>query len=238
MACRAGARRIGQIFPRALHVATLRGVQGSSNETSRLALIRHGRSSHVHSGWMTAAGFRAWRSAYEAAGIRNDECVPSAVQQLVRRGGVVLCSDAPRAVASARLLAPAEDLVVSPLLRELELEGPDLGRFRLPLVAWAVAVGLRALLSMIRRRYPSPAEASRLEEAASLIDQLAMQHRDTVIVTHASFRRLLWKRLMKAGWHDESLERSVRHWSAWLLTKNPAARATLGAPERDAPDSS
>jgi broad specificity phosphatase PhoE len=213
----------GKPFPSAAPEATLLGVQGSSNGASRLAVIRHGRSSHVHSGWITASGFRAWRRAYEEAGIREDERVPSDVAQLASRAGVVLCSDARRAVASAHLLAPGHNVIISPLLRELELASPDLGRIRLPLAAWAIAVGLRTLLLTMRRRYPSPDDAARIENAAILIDQLAAQHSQITVVTHASFRRLLCNRLVLAGWRDESFKRSVRHWSARLLTQIPVA---------------
>jgi hypothetical protein len=45
-------------------------MQGSIQTEGRVALVRHARSSHVHVGWITASGFRAWREAYEAAGIR------------------------------------------------------------------------------------------------------------------------------------------------------------------------
>ena len=91
---------------------------------SRVALVRHARSSHVHAGWIDAGGFRAWREAYEAAGIHEDERVPAQLEQLASHAGVVLSSDAARAVASARLLAPGREIVVSPLLRELDPKDP------------------------------------------------------------------------------------------------------------------
>jgi hypothetical protein len=56
----------------------------------RVALVRHARSSHVHAGWITASDFRAWREAYEAAGIREDERVPAHLEQLVGRADLVL----------------------------------------------------------------------------------------------------------------------------------------------------
>ena len=208
------------LFPSGVRLANLRGMQGSSNGGSRVAIIRHGRSSHVHSGWITASGFHAWRKAYEEAGIREDECVPSHVAQLLDRAGVVLCSDAPRAIASARLLACGQDIIISPLLRELELKCPGLGGLRLPLAAWAVAVGVRTMLLAMGGRYPSPSDAARVEGAATLINQVAAQHSQIIVVTHASFRRLLCKRLAQAGWRDDSVRRSVRHWSAWLFTQS------------------
>ena len=197
-------------------------MQGSNPTEARIALVRHARSSHVHAGWISASGFRAWREAYEAAGIHEDERVPAQLEQLASRADLVLSSDAARAIASARLLAPGREIVVSPLLGELDLEGPPLGGLRLPLLAWAVAVGGRALFLTLRRQYPSAAEAARINGAAAWLEELAARHSLIVAVTHASFRRQLSARLLKAGWQAEPGRRSLRHWSAWLFRRRPA----------------
>lgn len=186
-----------------------------------VALVRHGRSSHVHTGWIDATGFRAWRAAYESAGICEGERVPRPLAQLVARAGLVLSSDAPRALASARLLAPDREVIVSPLLRELDLEGPALGGLRLPLAAWAFAVGGRALLLTLRRQYPSAAEVARVNDAAVWLEELASRHALIIAVTHASFRQRLSQRLAEAGWQADAGRRSLRHWSVWLLRQPP-----------------
>lgn len=199
-------------------------MQGLTQTERRVVLVRHAHSAHVHAGWVSAAGFRAWRVAYEAAGIRADERVPDHLGHLVGRADLVLSSDSVRAVASARLLAPGQEIVVSPLLRELELEGPALGGLRLPLGMWAVAVGVRTLVRTVRGQYPSPAEAARIGDAAAWLEDLAAQHALTVVVTHAMFRRRLSARLEQTGWQAERWPRSMRPWSAWIYR-----RAVLGA---------
>jgi hypothetical protein len=195
--------------------------QDSIQTEGRVALVRHARSSHVHAGWITASGFRAWREAYEAAGIREDERVPARLEQMMSRAGLVLSSDAARAVASSRLLAPGREIVVSPLLRELDLESPTLGGLRLPLAAWALAVGGRILLQTLSRQYPSAAEVARVNNAAAWLEELAAQHSMIVAVTHASFRRQLSARLAQTGWQAEPGRRSLRHWSAWVFRRCP-----------------
>jgi broad specificity phosphatase PhoE len=191
----------------------------SSLRPNRIALVRHGRSSHVHTGWVSAAGFRAWRAAYEAAGIHEDERAPAELVELVNRADLVLSSDAPRAVASARLLAPGREILVSPLLRELDLEAPSFGGLRLPLRTWAFAVGGRMLWSSLLGRYPSPAEALRLADAAAWLEELVARHTLVVAVTHASFRRRLATRLERTGWEPELGRRTVRHWSSWTFAR-------------------
>jgi broad specificity phosphatase PhoE len=186
----------------------------------RIALIRHGRSSHVHAGWIDAEGFRAWREAYEAAGIVETERVPPQLKQLAERADMLLASDAPRAIASARMLAPGREVIVSPLLRELDLRGADLGAVRLPLIGWALAVGARTLLLTLRRRYPPASEADRVDQAATWLGELSEKHSLVLAVTHASFRRRLANRLVETGWKAEPGTRSLQHWSAWIFRRN------------------
>lgn len=183
--------------------------------TIRIHLVRHGRSAHVHSGWIDSQGFRAWREAYELAGIVDSEAPPQALSRLAAGAGVVVSSDTPRAKQSASLLAPDREVVNSPLLRELDLLGPPLGRLRLPLPLWALAVGLRSGMLWTLGRYPSEAERSRVLAATEWLDDLARTRGSVVAVTHASFRRQLANRLIAQGWVQEDKERSLRHWSAW-----------------------
>ena len=194
-------------------------MQHSSQTGTRIVLVRHARSSHVHAGWIDASGFRAWREAYEAAAIREDERVPAALEQLAAVAGLVLSSDAPRALATGRLLAGGREVVVSPLLRELDLEGPTLGGLRLPLGAWAVAVGGRTLVRSLRGQYPSAAESARIGDAADWFEGLAARHSTIIAVTHAMFRRRLAARLVQDGWQPEPGRRPVQPWSAWGLRR-------------------
>jgi len=189
----------------------------------RLALVRHGRSAHVHRGWIDHDGFGRWRVAYEKAGLADAERAPAALVRLAGEAGLVVCSDAPRAVASARLLAPGREITVSPLLRELALQAPDLGRLQLPLIGWAFAVGMRNLVLALRGGYPPASERARIAEAAEWLADLAARHRFVVAVTHASIRRQLALRLVGRGWRAHGEQRTLRHWSAWPFSRAPAA---------------
>jgi broad specificity phosphatase PhoE len=190
---------------------------------SRIALIRHAESSHVQTGWIDAAGFRAWREAYEAAGIREDARPPKELERLASAADLVVSSNSARAVATAQLLAPGREITVSPLLRELDLEGPRLAGLRLPLRAWSFAVGGRILHRTIRREYPSADETSRIVDAVAWLDELAREHGFVVAVTHAMFRRSLASHLVECGWHPEPGPRSMAHWSAWIFASAASA---------------
>lgn len=184
----------------------------------RILLVRHGLSSHVQKEWIDADGFRRWREAYEAKGIVETDRAPASLMELAGRADLIVSSDAPRAVDSARRLARGREVTVSSLMRELALEGPRSGSVRLPLRAWALAVGVKMLAMKLRGSYPSPDDAARVNEAARWLDDLAARHSTIVVVTHASLRRQLANRLVKRDWRSEERP-SARHWSVWPLSR-------------------
>lgn len=184
---------------------------------TELTLVRHGPSSHRQVEWINAAGFRGWRESYEAAGILPDAAPPEELRALAASAGALVASDAPRAVQSAERLAPGREIVVSPLLREMELPAPPLGRLSLPLPAWALMVGLWSLYRRLHSLHPSPAELERASEAARLLGALASEHGSVMAVTHASFRKLLARALVENGWSPPRRHRGLHHWSTWTL---------------------
>lgn len=179
---------------------------------TEILLIRHGRSAHVHTGWLDRAAFFRWRDAYEAAGIADDESAPAALRELARSAGAIVASDAPRAVASARAILEEGRIITSPLLRELDMVPPNFGALRLPLAGW----GLAWLLSGANA---SAAEVERARAAAKWLDELTQEHRPLLVVTHGSFRRLLANELRAFGWTASNDRRRLHHWSVYRLLR-------------------
>jgi hypothetical protein len=100
-------------------------------------LIRHGRSALVHDGrWFRHSDVGAYEDAYDAAGIRDDERPGASLETLVGENAAIVASDLPRAIASARRLAPECRIELSPLLREIRLEPPWWIPGRLPIQVW------------------------------------------------------------------------------------------------------
>lgn len=179
----------------------------------RIVLVRHGRSAHVHAGWIDVAGFLRWRETYEAAGIDERETPPQALQAMAAGAGMIVTSDASRAIESARLLSPGAAVTVSSLVRELELMPPNLGPLRLPMAGWALAYGVRMLVRS--RAHVTEDERERARGAGRWLAGLTEKHGLIVVVTHASFRSALAKALESERWRNETARRSSAHWSAW-----------------------
>src|SRR5579884_4059108 len=121
-------------------------------------LVRHGRSAHVQSGWLDRQQFLRWREAYETAGIATDERPPAELKQLAAKCAVIVSSPAARARDSAMLLDGERDPITSALIAERDLAPPNIS-IRMPLLAWALTIGIRA-------RTASTAERERATRAA------------------------------------------------------------------------
>lgn len=197
---------------------------------SRIVLVRHGRSLHVESRWLDYEGFARWREIYELAGIAPDDLPPAALRAIATSRAIVIASDAPRAIESARAITgDGRKVVSSPLLRELELTPPPVRGIRMPMPAWALLYGVRWLARIVlRRAHESNEERTRADDAARWLASLAVQHGTVIAVTHASFRSLLSRRLAAEGWVASVPRRRLAHWSAWSF--RPAPPATV--PER------
>lgn len=187
--------------------------------TRRLILVRHGRSAHVHRGWLDAVGVETWRVAYDAAGLADDDAPPSSLRALAAHA-LVVASDLPRAIDSAAMLAPRETVVTSPLLREVPLPIPALGGARLPLGVWGAVIGLRWLAGMRAGGSPGHADALRRGlEASEWLGSLAPAHPSIIVVTHGAFRRYLHDGLQRQGWIPAAGRRRFSHWSVWELSR-------------------
>ena len=185
----------------------------------RIVLVRHGRSAHRAAGWLDADGLRAWLAAYDAAGIAADDRPPAPLRAATARAGLVAASDLPRALASARRLAPHAAIVATPLLREVPPAVPALGPLRLPLAAWALCVGVRGAARLLAR-VPAPAPAlAQGAAAAAWLAALAGRHAHVVAVTHANVRRYVALALAADGWRRTPGGGRVAHWSAWTFTR-------------------
>ena len=194
-----------------------------------LLLVRHGRSAHVHKGWIDVHGVRRWMAAYDAAEIMPDHAPPAELEALVRDASLVIASDLPRTVASAVRLAPERDIVRTPLLREAPMETPDrplrgFGGIRLPLRAWGMLWGTQWLASWLWNASPpgvGPAELARAEQAAEFLMTHAQDAGGRVVaVTHATFRVLLARALARRGWRGPE-QRPYHEWSSWRYVPGP-----------------
>ncbi len=196
--------------------------RGLDAVTPEIVLVRHGRSTHALRGWLDADGMRRWMQAYDEAEITADHPPPASLVALARDAEALVASDLPRAIASARMLAPGAAFETSALLRETPIETvvrplPRVGGLRLPLRGWALVFGARWAMAAMRGGPPpgvDDAAIARAEEAAAWLAGIADAHGRVLAVTHSIFRGLLSATLVKRGWRGPE-RRPSHEWSAW-----------------------
>jgi broad specificity phosphatase PhoE len=188
----------------------------------RLLLVRHGRSScTLPPGFVDRAAVERWLTAYDAAGLAADDAPPAALVAEVARAHLVVSSDLPRAVASAALLAPGRESIVSPLFREIPLPIPRSLVRRLPAMVWGAIIHLRWLYEIARGR-GDPRDAVEQARAAArwcedACDALGAEEPVIAVATHGVFRRVLARHLLGEGWRFAPGRRGYAHWSVWRL---------------------
>lgn len=193
----------------------------------QIHLVRHGRSAHTHDGsWFGWSKVHEYEDAYDAAGILDDDRPGGELERLVGESTLVAASDLPRAIASARRLAPGRGVEISPLLREIRLEPPRWVPFELPIevwdifshVQWTYRIATRADHALVRRAI----------DAADWLIGHAARCSDVVAVTHGGFRRILDAQLVLRGWTRQSRERGYAHWSVWSYRASHAGGSRTG----------
>lgn len=185
----------------------------------RIVVVRHGRSAQKSGGRLDATELRRWFEGYDALGITDDSHPPESLRDEARKAGIIVASDMERARASAERIAPGRAITLSPLLREIHLTIPSLGSLRLPLPAWALATGVRALYRSMRRTQPAPEAVEQGREATAWLIELAETHGSVLAVSHANLRRYIAREFAARGWIQESGGSRIAHWSAWSFVE-------------------
>ena len=166
---------------------------------------------------MRSADVGAFEDDYDAAGIVDHEDPPPELIRVAAEASVIAASDLPRAIASARRIAPAREPDITPLLREIRLEPP---RWlpRLPIQVWDILS--HAQWSYRLARGTQHDFVRRASDAADWLAQRAAGEATVVAVTHGGFRRIIANRLEARGWSAGPERRSYENWSVWSYSRD------------------
>ena len=172
--------------------------------------MRHGRSTHSDARWLAPINLPDWVAAYDAAPIDATDMPPPDVLALGRCATLVLTSDRPRAITSARLIAPHVPPEVNPLWREAELPHLEIGWPKLPRAWWITSLQIAWLMGYSAGCESIAAARRRAERAAAVLEERSKVG-NPVVIGHEVFNRLVAMALRKRGWTGQQWLRS-RHW--------------------------
>jgi broad specificity phosphatase PhoE len=144
---------------------------------------------------------------------------------MTRNVPYIVCSDMPRAMASARLLSPDQVPNALPLFREAGRPVSGHWPVKLPLTMWdriSVFLWRRGLITSDES---VAAARLRAQEAAGELGRLAEEYSEVLCVGHGMFNALVGQALLGLGWEGPPRVAS-QPWSATAYRKR--ARDTAG----------
>ena len=190
-----------------------------------ITLVRHGRSSHpLPKNRITAAEFRTWIADYNRAGIAADSLPPPELVGATRDMPFVVCSDMPRARASASLLSPDRVPCALPLLREAGRPVGGHWHVKLSLAMWDRISVFLWRMDLIASDESIAAARLRAQEAVSELVRLAGEYNRVLCVGHGMFNALVGQALLGLGWEGPPRVGN-RHWESTPFRKRALATA-------------
>ncbi len=176
-------------------------------------LIRHGRPAIETSPRTGHREFSDYIDAYEAAGLDPANAPPEELRDLVRELTAIFTSGRPRAHESARLLAPAAELIADPLFAEAPLASPRIPLLRMTVPKWAVVARILWHAGYHPAIEDYPRARTRAHQAADILIARARADGTAALVAHGYFNAMIGRQLRKRGWRRTGSHR-VRYWNA------------------------
>ena len=182
-----------------------------------IVLARHGEPALSRKVRLNAHQYREFWASYEVLGILPGQSPPQRLQEFVGRCGALVASTRLRSIESAETLAPGRAFPREALLVEAPLPPPNWpGWIRLPPSIWGFIARVWWWFFNHHEGQETRSEAqARAEEAAAMLERLAAQGEDVVVLAHGFFNFMIGRALRRRGWrlaHSEG-------WKYWSMRR-------------------
>ncbi len=164
----------------------------------RITLIRHGRPEFELVGNVRANELKYMIHAYNLSGIVD--VPPEKAINLVHSHKVVICSDLPRSLHSAKLMGVSDVYVSSGLYQETKIPYFSYFPIKLSVNGWLVLLRGLWCLGFSKNGESLLATKHRAREAAQSLIQLAEQFDSVLLVGHGFINYFIAKELRKNKW--------------------------------------
>ncbi|WP_018932455.1 histidine phosphatase family protein [Gracilibacillus lacisalsi] len=176
-----------------------------------ISLIRHGKSEFTTNRWLTAEEFNDWVSSYDNSGVLKEDFYPLETLKKVRTANLILTSDLPRSIQSAKLLHPSLDFVPNRIFRETELPSSSLRGVKFPSSIWAFLLRCLWFFGNAKGCESITHAKKRARKAAQILIEYAETYDSVALIGHGFFNMLIAKELLKMGWKSKRKTNS-KHW--------------------------
>ncbi|MEO8115498.1 MAG: histidine phosphatase family protein [Phenylobacterium sp.] len=179
-----------------------------------IILARHGEPALSRKVVLSAVEYRAFWKSYEVLGLLAGQTPPASLVSIAETCGTLVASTRLRSIESARALTGGRVFAQEAMLVEAPLPPP----------AWPAWIRLSPKLWGFFARFwwwffnhhegqetRSQAEA-RAERAAAMLEGLAAQGQDVVVLAHGFFNFMIGRALRRRGWRLTASE-GYKYWS-------------------------
>lgn len=178
----------------------------------RIVIVRHGRPTVHLPSRIRPSQMRDVFRRYNASGIDRSVPPPVAVQYLARSAGRILASDLPRAMESARMLAPRRRVQADRVFREAGLPTPRFGSNGVDPALGGTLLRLLWFVGWAPNGESVARARTRATSAIRLLTDLSERDGSVLLVGHGIFNSLLAWELCNQGWAGPRFLRGA-YWS-------------------------
>jgi broad specificity phosphatase PhoE len=180
----------------------------------QIVLARHGEPALSRKCRLSSRQYREWWGRYELGGLLEGQSPPPHVIEAARRAGVILTSTRKRSIETAKAVAGDREMTHDTLFIEAPLPPPHFpGFIKLSPRTWGVVSRFWWWFFGHHEGQETRREAqARAAKAAELLDELAGQDQDVLLVAHGFFNTMIGLELRRRGWRCVE-DRGFKYWS-------------------------
>jgi hypothetical protein len=192
--------------------------KGSAKSRSgAIVLARHGEPALSRKVRLNAQQYREFWASYEVLGLLPGQSPPTTLTAFCERCGSLVASTRLRSIESAEKLAQGRAFARDPLLIEAPLPPPHWPVWvRLSPSIWGFVARVWWWFFDHHEEQESRGQAEvRADEAAAMLERLASQGEDVVVLAHGFFNFMIGRALKRRGWklvHSEG-------WKYWSMRR-------------------
>lgn len=189
----------------------------SKSRSGAIVLARHGEPALSRKVKLNAREYRDFWANYEVLGLLPGQSPPKTLTAFVERCGVMIASTRLRSIESAQALAKGRAFAQEPLLVEAPLPPPDWPSWvRLSPSTWGFIARVWWWFFNHHEGQETRTQAeARADQAAAMLERLAAQGEDVVVLAHGFFNYMIGRALKRRGWklaHSEG-------WKYWSMRR-------------------
>ncbi|CAN7232590.1 histidine phosphatase family protein [Phenylobacterium sp. LjRoot219] len=194
----------------------------TNTRTGAIVLARHGEPALSRKVKLSAREYREFWAKYEVLGLLPGQSPPAVLMGFVERCGALISSTRQRAVESAEKLAQGREFVREAILIEAPLPPPNWPSWiRLSPSTWGFIARVWWWYFNHHEGQETRRQAeARADQAADMLERMAAQGEDVVVLAHGFFNFMIGRALKRRGWklaHSEG-------WKYWSMRRFERAR--------------